>query len=249
MDGNARWARKRGLPLSEGHRAGAEALVRAALLCSKLGLEQLSAFALSSENLAGRPPAELASLFDTIARVLVAETPTLQARSVRLRFASTSPETLPAALRAVMTATAALTERNTGLLVTVYIAYSGRSNIVLASQELLRRSVPAADVDAALFARVLRETAIPPGWAGGLPVADAEPDLLIRTGEQRLSDFLLWDLAWSEITFADSVLWPDFGEKELLRAFEDYAGRERRFGKRQGGAAEAAADVRELQKL
>ena len=220
--------------------------MRAALLCSTLGMKQLSAFALSSENLAGRPPAELASLFDTIARTLVAETPTLQARSVRLRFASTSPETLPAALRAVMTATAALTERNTGLLVTVYIAYSGRSNIVLASQELLRRNVPAADVDAALFARVLRETAVPPGWAGGLPIAedDAEPDLLIRTGEQRLSDFLLWDLAWSEISFADSVLWPDFGEAELLRALEDYAGRERRFGKRA-----TAVEARELQKL
>lgn len=239
LDGNARWARKRGLSLADGHMAGAEALVKTALRCSSLGVARLSAFALSSDNLSGRPPAELASLFDTIARVLVAETPALAARSVRLRFASTAPESLPTTLRAVMTATAALTERNTGLLVTIYLAYSGRSNLLLATQELLRRQLPPAEVDAALFARLLRETSIPPGWAGGLPVENhaEEPDLLIRTGEARLSDFLLYEVAWSEIAFLENTLWPDFGEAELRSAFETFAGRERRFGKRHSEAA------------
>jgi undecaprenyl diphosphate synthase len=242
MDGNARWARARGLPLTAGHAAGAAALRTAVSVCAAAGVRQLDAFALSGANVQGRPPAELASIFATVERSLAAELPKLHERRVRLSFACTSAGAVPSALAASLRAAAALTRGNDGMRLAVYIAYSGREHLLACARWLMRSGAAPETLDDALFSRAMRETAAPPGWLA--PSSDddeAPPDLLLRSGGcRRMSDFLSsWDTAFTELRFIDE-LWPDVGESQLVSAFSQYAAVERRWGGRRIIPSEAA---------
>jgi len=237
MDGNARWARERGLPLSDGYSAGAESLRRCVALASRLRIAHLTVFALSEGNLR-RPPAELAAVFDAIGAALARALPELHAAGVRLCFASTYPRAVPAALQAALCAAARLTQRNQGTCLTVAVAYSGRRHAAAAARALAARAqagrLRPEEVNEDIFETALRETASPPGWAGEAAPARPPPDLLLRSGgEQRLSDFLLLELAWTELQFSTS-LWPDVREAEVAAALAAFAGRRRRFGGREG---------------
>ncbi len=220
MDGNGRWARRRGQPRSFGHRAGQKAVRAAVEYCIRRGIGILTLFAFSSENWK-RPHAEVGALMDLFLRALDKEVDELHANHVRLHFVG-ELSAFSEALRTRMHAAAARTAGNARLILNVCVNYGGRWDIVQASRCVAKAvaagELAAADVDEATLARYM--------CMGDLPA----PDLLIRTsGEHRISNFLLWQLAYSELYFTDT-LWPDMDAAELDRALVDYAGRERRFG-------------------
>lgn len=220
MDGNGRWARKRGLPRTVGHRQGQQAVKRAVERCAALGVEVLTLFAFSSENWR-RPADEVGTLMGLLLQALDGEVAELHAKRVRLRFIG-DRAAFDAALQARMEAAEALTHANPGLTLVIALGYGGRWDIVQAAKALARDAragaLDPASIDEAAFGA---RTAL-----AGLPA----PDLLIRTGgERRISNFLIWDLAYSELWFSD-VLWPDFDAAALDEACAWFAGRERRFG-------------------
>ena len=220
MDGNGRWAKSRSLPRVMGHREGVEALKRMLRLCSDWGVGALTAYAFSTENW-NRPGEEVSFLMTLFERVLARELEALEREQVRIRFlGDLSP--LPPGLQQLIADATARTAANTGIHFNVCTNYGSRAELVRAARSLAERAArgeldPSA-IDEALLSAVLHT-------AGEL-----DPDLLIRTsGEQRISNFLLWQLAYAELHITD-VLWPDFDQQALVAALLDYQGRQRRFG-------------------
>ncbi len=220
MDGNGRWARRRGLPRTAGHRAGLEALRRVVRACAELGVQYLTLYAFSTENWQ-RPRAEVGALMDLLVEAVDKYLDELAANGVRVR-AIGDLEGLPPEARASVTRAVERTAGNAGLNLVLAINYGGRREIVRAVRAVARDvregRVTPEEIDEERFARYLDTAGIP------------DPDLLIRpSGEMRLSNFLLWQSAYTEI-WVTPVLWPDFGRRELLEAIGDYQRRERRFG-------------------
>ena len=221
MDGNGRWARSRGLPRAAGHRASIKVVRRMVEECANRNVPYLTLFAFSSENWL-RPPDEVGMLMYLFLDALAREIADLHRNQVRLRFIG-DRDALGAELARRMQDAENLTRGNSGLALMVAVAYGGRWDIAQACRSL------AAEVAAGrLAAADIGETEVAERLAlAGIP----DPDLLIRTGgEQRISNFLLWNLAYAELYFSD-VLWPEFSASHLAAAFEHYAQRERRFGK------------------
>ena len=221
MDGNGRWAERRHRPRTFGHRAGAAAVRRSVEFCVRHRIQALTLFAFSSENW-GRPKTEVGALQRLLLRSLEREVDELHGNGVRLRFIG-GLDAFPAELCERMHAAEARTAGNTALTMNVALNYGGRWDIAQACRRLAQAARDGAIDPAAISeADVARE----------LTLADLpEPDLFIRTGgEFRISNFLLWQLAYSELHFSE-VLWPDFGPAHLEQAVREFARRERRFGK------------------
>lgn len=220
MDGNGRWAQRRNLPRNAGHQAGVKSVDEIVVTCRRLGIQALTLFALSTENLE-RPRAELDMLMRILRFYLRKEVGRMCQENIRFN-AIGDMTVLPPVARAMVEETLARTAACDGMIFTLALGYGAHAEIVRAARQLawhVQQGVLAVDeIDEALFAAYL-DTA-------GLP----DVDLLIRTsGEKRLSNFLLWQLAYAELYFT-AVLWPDFRSNDLLRALLDYQGRERRFG-------------------
>ncbi|MDP4682814.1 MAG: isoprenyl transferase [Prochlorococcaceae cyanobacterium MAG_34] len=220
MDGNGRWAKQRNLPRVMGHREGVEALKRTLRLCSDWGIGALTAYAFSTENW-NRPGEEVSFLMALFERVLARELQALEQEQVRIRFLG-DLEPLPEGLQRLIADATERTAANTGIHFNVCTNYGGRAELVRAAQRLAQRCV-AGELDPAAIDE--QQLAAELHTAG-----ECDPDLLIRTsGERRISNFLLWQLAYAEIHITD-VLWPDFNQATLLDALLDYQGRQRRFG-------------------
>jgi undecaprenyl diphosphate synthase len=218
LDGNARWARSHGVPIADGHREGTRALRRTVEAAIDLEVESLVVYAFSTENWA-RPPDEVETLMEIFSETIDRELPDLARQGVRTRFVGRR-DRAPAELQAKMDALEAETAANTRLGLWIAFDYGGRAELIDAARRLIESGVSVEDVDEDLFAEHLYEPELP------------DPDLLIRTsGEVRISNFLLWQLAYSELVFVET-LWPDFGETELRDALSTYAQRRRRFGGR-----------------
>jgi len=220
MDGNGRWARQRSLPRHAGHRAGVKSVRAIVENSARLGVEYLTLFAFSSENWR-RPEEEVGMLMSLFLEALRREIAELHRNGVRLRFIG-ERRRLDAKLIEKISNAEAMTAENTGLRLQVAIAYGGRWDIVEAARRVAARvasgEISADSIDEAIFSAALQLGAAP------------DPDLLIRTGgEQRISNFLLWNLAYAELWFTD-VLWPDFDETEFEAALEHFAQRQRRYG-------------------
>jgi undecaprenyl diphosphate synthase len=221
MDGNGRWARERRMPRPFGHRSGMRAVREVVEGAVEVGLDVLSLFAFSQENWQ-RPTTEIDALMSLLQEYIARESDELHARGVRVRALGALDRLTPgaaAAVNRVVTKTAA----NTGLTFNLFISYSGRAELVRAARLLAEDAaagrVDPAAIDESTFAARL--------YTDGCP----DPDLLIRTsGEQRVSNFLLWQMAYSEL-FLSPVLWPDFTRGDLYAAIRDYQLRERRFGR------------------
>ena len=218
MDGNGRWAESRGLPVAEGHRAGTKALRRTVEAAIDLGIESLTVYAFSTENWT-RPSDEVESLMEIFHETIDRELPDLCKQGVRTRFIGRR-DRAPDLLRQRMADLEAETAANNRLELWIAFDYGGRAEIVDAARRLVEDGVAAEAVDEEALGRRL--------YAPELP----DPDLLIRTsGELRVSNFLLWQLAYAELVFVDT-LWPDFGDEDLRTALDQYARRRRRFGGR-----------------
>ena len=220
MDGNGRWASRLGLPRPVGHRVGVRALRRIVERCIACDIEALTVFAFSSEN-RQRPYSEVSLLFDLFAQALSEHIRPLHAAGVRLRFIG-ERSIFPARLQREMEEAEATTRANTRLQLSVAVNYGGRWDVTRACRKLAKQvRVGALDPERIDEDRVRRQICL-----GDLP----EPDLLIRTGgERRLSNYLLWQIAYTEIYFTD-CLWPDFTPDRFETALSWYAGRQRRFG-------------------
>lgn len=223
MDGNGRWARQRGLPVQEGHKAGKEAVRRVLRACGQLKIKYLTVFAFSTENWQ-RSADEVSFLMKLLEHAIDEEIDELQRSGVRVRVIGRWEERLPHSLRVKIEQAIERTKRNTKLTFTVALNYGGRAEIVdaaraLANEVVIGRLDPYT-INEETFRNFL--------YTNGTP----DPDLIIRTGgEMRLSNFLLWQLAYAEF-WATPTYWPDFTKKDLLRAILDYQARERRFGAR-----------------
>jgi len=220
MDGNGRWAEQRQLPRIFGHRQGVETVRTVVKECRALGIPHLTLYAFSSENW-GRPAAEVAALMELLGLFLAQELETLMSEDIRLRVIG-NIALLPVDVRRVLEDTIERTAGNQRLVLTLALSYGARDEILRAVQslatEVAGNKLAVAEIDEQCFSAAL-DTA-------GLP----DPDLLIRTsGEMRISNFLLWQLAYAELYFTE-VLWPDFSAVELRLALEDFAARQRRFG-------------------
>ena len=214
MDGNGRWATRRYLPRVAGHKKGVDALRQCVRLCGERGVKVLTVFAFSSENW-NRPPEEVSGLMELLAIALTREVPHLKAEGVRIHFVG-DRSALSDKVRAGLLQAEAATAGNTRLDFNVCFNYGGRWDIAQAAARLAERGEPITEEN----------------LDGAMALAHvADPDLLIRTGgEKRISNFLLWQAAYSELYFSDK-LWPDFDEAALDAAIADFARRERRFGR------------------
>jgi undecaprenyl diphosphate synthase len=218
MDGNGRWAAARDLPVAEGHRAGTRALRRTVEASIDLGVESLAVYAFSTENWS-RPEDEVVDLMDIFGETIERELPDLVRQGVRTRFIGRRDRASDS-LAEQMNRLESETAHNDRLKLWVALDYGGRAELVEAARRLVEAGTPAEEIDEDVFHANL--------YAPELP----DPDLLIRTsGELRISNFLLWQLAYSELVFTDT-LWPDFGREELEQALAAYARRRRRFGGR-----------------
>jgi len=216
MDGNGRWAARRGLPRLAGHRAGTENIRRIIEGCVELGVQILTLYAFSTENWQ-RPNDEVSGLMEILGQVIDRETEDLHANGVRLRHIGRL-DGLPPHLQERVRYAAELTRHNTRLTVNVAVNYGGRAEIVEAARRLIREGVDPDQLDEELFGSYL--------YTGGLP----DPDVIIRTaGEMRLSNFLLWQAAYAEYWCAP-IYWPDFTKEDLMQALGEFSRRERRFG-------------------
>lgn len=214
MDGNGRWAKQRNMPRAYGHRAGSKAVRKTIKASVKLGVEYLSLYTFSSDNW-GRPKTEVSALMKIIEENLIEELPELHSQGIRI-ITLGKIEELPESTRAAFDKAVELTKDNKVLNLQVAVNYSGYNEILDAVAKL-------RESDDELSEESFRSFLYNP---------DAPyPDLLVRTGgEYRISNFLLWQVAYSELWFAD-LLWPDFNEEELVKAIKSYSNRERRFGK------------------
>ncbi len=220
MDGNGRWARRRGLPRIEGHRRGADTVRRVTEEAARLGLEQLTLFAFSSENWK-RPPEEIAFLMELYRAHLVQERPTILRNHIRFTTIGRR-DGIPEAVLAEVDQTIRDSAANTGTRLCLAVNYGSRREIADAARRIAQR-VRAGD----LAPEDVTEATV----ADALDTAGmSDPDLLVRTAsEMRLSNFLLWQLSYAEF-HVTPTLWPDFTEADLAAAIRDYAGRQRRFG-------------------
>jgi undecaprenyl diphosphate synthase len=226
MDGNGRWAAARALPRTAGHGMGVRTVKQIVETCAQRGIEVLTLFAFSSENWQ-RPREEVSMLMNRFLEALDDEIEGLHRNGLRVRFVG-NLSLLSTALRERMEAAMRLTAGNSGMTLVIAVAYGGRWDIAMAARELARRCA----------AGEIQSDAIDEAAVGAhLALADLpDPDLLIRTGgEQRISNFLLWNLAYTELYFCDT-LWPDFGVRELDTAIEFFSRRQRRFGLTPGQA-------------
>ncbi len=220
MDGNGRWAKTKGMPRIRGHRAGVDAIRDTVEACSEWGIGYLTLYSFSTENWS-RPRAEVEFLMKLLQRYLKNEIETLQENNIRLSSIGFSSD-LPAPVRKDLEKVVRLTEKNDGLVLTLALSYGSRAEIVDAARKLAcdvaDGKLTPEEIDELLFASKLQTAGIP------------DPDLLIRTsGEMRLSNFLMWQLAYTEL-WVTPVLWPDFRRDELFKALEIYSRRDRRFG-------------------
>lgn len=221
MDGNGRWARMRGMPRVAGHRKGGDAVRRLIELSRSAGISWLTVFAFSSENWK-RPQEEVDRLMELFVQALDKDVKELHANNIRFRVIGNT-DVLRPAVKSRILESESLTRSNTGMIFTVALNYGGRWDIGQAcrkiAEEISEGTIEPSSVNEEMVERYLSTHGMP------------EPDLFIRTGgEKRISNFLLWQLAYTELYFSD-VLWPDFGEKELQSALDAYASRQRRFGK------------------
>jgi undecaprenyl diphosphate synthase len=220
MDGNGRWAKARGLPRIAGHRRGAEAARRTVIAAAELGIPYLTLFGFSSENWK-RPSSEIQDLMGLLRHYLRGEIAELHRNQVRLKVIG-DLATLDPDIISLIGHAEAMTRDNSRIILTIALSYGARAEIVAAVREIARQVVSGAlavnAIDEGCFARHL--------FTADLP----EPDLLIRTsGEQRISNFLLWQSAYSEFIFS-KTLWPDFSKNDLQQAIDEFCGRERRYG-------------------
>jgi undecaprenyl diphosphate synthase len=216
MDGNGRWAAQRHLPRVEGHRAGIEAVRDTVETGARLGIQVLTLYAFSVENWK-RPPAEVGTLMLLLKRYLRSELNTLLSNNIRFRVVGRMEE-LAADIQDELNAAMKRTATNTGMVFNIALNYGGRAEIVDAAKRAIAAGVRPEDLDEERFARLL--------YTAGQP----DPDLLIRTsGEMRVSNFLLWQIAYAEI-YVTETLWPDFRRRHLLEAVLAYQKRERRYG-------------------
>jgi undecaprenyl diphosphate synthase len=220
MDGNGRWARERGQPRIKGHEAGSETVRAITEECVALGVQYLTVYAFSTENWR-RPPEEIHALFALLEIFVAQETPTLMKNNVRLRTIGRTQE-LPASSQEALQKAIDLTARNTALTLILALNYSARAEL----EDAVRQIAVEAAAGTLSPADVSQETIAKRLYTCEFP----DPDLLIRTsGELRLSNFLLWQLSYTEIHVTQK-LWPDFGRQDLRAAIEDYSTRQRRFG-------------------
>jgi len=220
MDGNGRWARARGLPRVMGHRAGIKSVRSVVEAARELGIEVLTLYAFSVENWK-RPTQEVSTLMRLLNEYLRRELDTLMRHQIRLNVLG-DYRGLPAPVQKELRRVMARTRRNQGMILNLALNYGGRAEIVRAArrvaEEVSAGRLKASGLDEATFSRFLTTNGQP------------DPDLLIRTsGEQRISNFLLWQISYSEL-YLTPTLWPDFGRPEFLKALEEYERRERRFG-------------------
>jgi undecaprenyl diphosphate synthase len=220
MDGNGRWATRRGLSRLAGHRRGKDSARTVIEVARELGIPYLTLFAFSNENWR-RPPGEVSFLMALLRRYLMTETKRLCKRGIKLIILGDQTK-LPPTVRMVLDEATRLTARNSAMTLALALSYGGRQEIVCAVKDIARAAargeLDPEQIDESLIASRLETWALP------------DPDLLIRTsGELRLSNFLLFQLAYTELYFTET-LWPDFGEREFLSALVAYQNRERRFG-------------------
>lgn len=220
MDGNGRWAKLRGLPRTAGHGRGADAVRRSVTAAAELGIGYLTLYGFSSENWK-RSPTEIDDLMGLLRRYLLSEVGELHKNGVRVRVIG-ERDALPRDIVATIANAEELTRANTGLNLTVALSYGSRQEMTLALRAIARAAasgkIAPEAIDQGLIGRHLLTADLP------------DPDLLIRTGgEKRLSNFLLWQSAYTELVFLD-ILWPDFGRAELEGAIGEFSRRERRFG-------------------
>jgi undecaprenyl diphosphate synthase len=218
MDGSGRWAAARGLPVADGHREGTRALRRTVEAAIDVGVESLAVYAFSTENWT-RPPDEVDALMEIFVETIERELADLAREGVRTRFIGRR-DRAPAELQERMAALEAATAVNSRLHLWIAFDYGGRAELVEAARRAIEAGVEPEDLDEELFGEFL--------YAPQMP----DPDLLIRTsGELRISNFLLWQLAYAELVFVERH-WPDFGGEDLRAALDEYARRRRRFGGR-----------------
>ena len=216
MDGNGRWAARRHRPRVDGHRAGIDAVRDAVQTSARLGIEVLTLYAFSIENWK-RPRTEVSTLMMLLKRYLELELATLLQNNIRFRVIGRDEDLAPD-IREALAHGMAATANNTGMLFNIALNYSGRAEIVDAARRIVQAGIPASDIDEPKFAEFL--------YTAGQP----DPDLLIRTsGEMRVSNFLLWQIAYAEIWVTDTF-WPDFRCRHLLEAIVAYQKRDRRYG-------------------
>jgi undecaprenyl diphosphate synthase len=230
MDGNGRWATQRGLTRVQGHRKGKESVREIVETAREIGIEVLTLYAFSTENWE-RPEREVGALMALLRRYVRSELGKMMKNGIRL-VAIGNLRRLPKEVLTDLRAAEQQTRRNTGMTVQLAVSYGSREEIVAAARRLARQvrdgQIAAEDIDEDLFSSALMTAGVP------------DPDLLIRTsGEMRVSNFLLWQIAYSELYVTD-VLWPDFRRPQFLAALDDYARRERRFGRT---AAQIAAEA------
>ena len=218
MDGNGRWAQKRHLPRIAGHKAGTETARTTIETCARLKIEALTLYAFSVENWR-RPKTEIDFLMQLLREYLRQEMPLIQKNNIRMRFLGRADE-LPAGVQRDTREAEQATAKNTGTVLCVALNYGGRAEIVDAVNQIVEEK------RASGTERITEEEFAEKMYTAGLP----DPDLLIRTsGEMRVSNFLLWQIAYAEI-FVTETLWPDFNRARLLESFVDYQKRERRYG-------------------
>ncbi|MGB2855592.1 MAG: polyprenyl diphosphate synthase [Dehalococcoidia bacterium] len=226
MDGNGRWAEKRGMPRLFGHRAGTDNVQRVVEAFDRYQVRYLTLYAFSTENWR-RPGVEVSGLFHILAEMIDRETKVLHKKGVKLAHLGKVDELAPE-LRDKVRKAIELTKNNTGMTLSIAFDYGGRAEILEAVRRIIYDDVPAEDITESLFGSYLYTANVP------------DPDLIIRTaGEMRLSNFLIWQAAYGEF-YSTPALWPDFGEKEIEKALIAYSRRERRFGglKAEGEARE-----------
>ncbi len=216
MDGNGRWAKKRGLPRSEGHRAGTKTAKKIVEACRKLGIQYLTLYTFSRENWK-RPKEEVNFLFDLLVKFLKKESSSLVEQSIKLNILGDYKE-LPFAARKAIEFTLRQTKDCREMVLNLALNYSGREEIIQACKRMIKENIDPEKIDEEFFKKYLYTKDQP------------DPDLIIRTsGEIRLSNYLLFQSAYSELYFTP-ILWPDFTEEDLVAAIEDYKKRQRRFG-------------------
>ena len=216
MDGNGRWAQERGLPRLAGHRAGTENLRRVIEASVEYGIKYLTLFAFSTENW-GRPEKEVTGLMSIFDTVFERELPELSRQGVQLRHVG-SLEGVKQSLRDKILNAIEKTKNNNRLILNIAFNYGGRQEILNAFRQIVEEGLPAEEITCDVIARHM--------YTAGIP----DPDMVVRTsGEQRASNFLLWQGAYSEWYYPE-VFWPDFGKQELKKAIQEYNRRERRFG-------------------
>lgn len=217
MDGNGRWAKQRGLPRTEGHKVGTETARAVVTRCRELGVKHLTLYTFSKENWS-RPKDEVKTLFDLLTSFLKREEKSLKEQGIRLRVLGEIDD-MPLAVRQVLKHVMRQTKKCSDMTLNLALNYSGRDEILRATKALVSKGIAPEDITEEAFAAEL--------WTSGQP----DPDLIIRTsGELRLSNYLLFQCAYSEFYFTD-IYWPDFSPAELEKAIAELGSRQRRFGR------------------